>query len=75
MLSFVKVLIACLTFRRLVYLQDTDGDVTLTIEKITPFGDRIAKRWWPFSIQQVTLHSDGKCTGASYVRRWKYFRD
>lgn len=75
MLSIVKILVACLTFRRLVYLEDMDGQITLTIARITPFGRLVAERWWPFPIKTITLRSDGSCEGASYVRRWKYFRD
>lgn len=59
-----------LTFQKVVYLLDFDGEVTKTVAKKTPFG-YVAKRWWPFPHGVCLLKDDGTVFGGSYVTHWK----
>ena len=59
-----------LTFQKVVYLLDFDGEVTKTVAKKTPFG-YVAKRWWPFTHAVCLLKDDGTVFGKSYVTHWK----
>lgn len=61
---------AFLTGQKIVYLKDSDGDVTKTLAKNTPYG-YVAKRYWPFNIRNVILLDGGKVEGGSYVKEWK----
>lgn len=63
---------AKLTGGRLVWLKDHDGEVTLSIARVTVFGDIVAKRYWPFKIRQCVLMPDGSVRGGAYVHFWKY---
>jgi hypothetical protein len=68
----LKRIWAVLTRRRLVWLRDMDGDVTLTFAERDAFGYLTAQRCWPFRIRCVTLNPDGTVVG-SYVKLWKYY--
>lgn len=61
---------AWLTNGKLVWLQDFDGEVTLSIARPNPFGGMVAERHWPFNIRKVYLLPNGDVIG-SYVRKWK----
>jgi hypothetical protein len=61
---------AFVTRQKVVYLKDSDGDVTKTVAKKTPFG-YVAKRHWPFNIKNVLLLDDGTVEHGGYVRSWK----
>lgn len=65
---------AFLTRRRLVWLRDHDGDVTLSIATIDPWGDMVAERHWPYKIRSVRLLPDGKVAPDCYVKEWKYVK-
>lgn len=62
-------LFAKLTGRKLVYLQDFDGEITLATARVTPFG-LVAKRMGPLDEKQCICLSDGTCNHP-YVDRWK----
>ena len=65
----IKALWAKLTGGKLVWLRDHDGEVTLAIARIDPWGDMRAKRHWPWNIRTVRLLPGGKVDG-SYVQDW-----
>jgi len=67
----IKRIWAYLTNGELVWLQDHDGEVTLTIARRTVFNTLIAKRYWPFDIKIVILSPDGNVLNGGYVRKWK----
>ena len=69
-MNFVKRMWAWLTNGELVWLKDHDGEVTLAISYKTPFGDRIASRYWPVNSVLVLLKEDGTTAGTHYVERW-----
>lgn len=71
---FVRIW-AILTGGDLVWLRDHDGEVTLTIARRTPFGDLIAKRFWPTNIRNVMLLPGGEVAGGAYVEEWKYVKN
>jgi len=65
---------ACLTGRRIVVLLHWNGDVTYSIAYANEFGQVVARVWWPYSIYNVVLLSDGTTRGfepSCYVKRWK----
>ena len=59
-----------LTRGELVWLRDNDGELTLSIARTNPWGERVAKRYWPFRIRDVILRDDGTVDGG-YVKFWK----
>lgn len=63
---------AFLTRQKVVYLKDIDGEVSKTVAKSTPFGDVIAKRYWPMKIMIVTLKPGGTILPSCYVKQWCY---
>lgn len=71
-MKIIKLVWAKLIGGKLVWLRDYDGEVTLTVAKLNPWGEWIAKRYFPFSIRQVRLMPGGKVSGASYVEDWKW---
>ena len=68
----IKWIWSKLTRQKLVYLRDSDGDVTLTFAQKSPFGELTAKRWWPSSYGITVLLPDGKVKQPHYVKEWKY---
>ena len=60
-----------LTNQKVVYLKDSDGTVTKTVAKKTPFG-YVAKRMWPWNIRNVLLKEDGTVENGCYVEEWKF---
>ena len=66
-------LVALITRRKLVWLQDHDGDLTLSIEMRHPFGGNYALRYWPYASisTPVILNDDGTCEHP-YVTKWVY---
>lgn len=69
-MNLFKILLAKLGLLELVWLQDSDGDLTLSIKRKHPFGGTMAYRFWVIS-KAVRLKEDGTCSGQSYVRHWK----
>lgn len=66
-------LLAFLTGRRIVYLQDRNGRVYKSSAKLNPWGELSCPVYFWTSVGQVTLLPDGSTAGdASYVRRWKF---
>ena len=70
-MNMIKRIYAFLTRRKLVWLQDCDGEETLTIARKGRFGDTIAERFWPFGIRTVKLLDNGVANGL-FVEKWKY---
>ena len=71
-MNIIIRIVAFITRRNLVWLEDYDGEVTLSIEQVTPFGKRTAKRWRRNSDINVILCDDGTTEGLAYVKKWKY---
>lgn len=67
----IKRIWAKLTNGKLVWLEDFDGDVTLTIARKHPFEGLLAQRM-PFGIRPLQLLEDGSIRPNCYVKRWKY---
>ena len=65
-------LISFFTRRKIIYLQDFDGEVYKTIEnKKTLFGDKTAYVY-PFTKTAcVILNNDGTVSN-SYIKKWRY---
>ena len=61
---------ALLTNQKLVALKDRTGEVTIVPAYKTPFG-YVAKRYWPYNINNVLLKDDGTIDGNNYVKFWK----
>lgn len=66
----IKRLWCWLTGGELVWLRDFDGEATLSIAYVNPWGERIAKRL----LSNVVLNDDGSTRGASYVKQWKPYK-
>lgn len=65
-------LISLLTGRKIVWLEDFEGETYRTIERETPFGKK-AYVYWFTRIGDVKLNEDGTTSGSSlYVKKWKY---
>ena len=65
-------IISLLTGRKIIYLQDFQGEIYRTIEKKTPFG-KTAYVYWFTKTGQVILNENGTTSGrASYIEKWKY---
>jgi hypothetical protein len=60
---------AKISMQHVVYLMDTDGEITKTIARKTPFG-LVAKRYWPSNTRQVLLLPDGSVYKGAYIERW-----
>lgn len=69
----IKRIWAWITGGELVWLRDHDKTVTLSIAYTDPWGDKIAKRYWPNSIRTVVLRPDGTVDG-TYVVEWKPYK-
>jgi hypothetical protein len=67
----IKRIWSYLTGGKLVWLRTVDGGSTLSIAYQSPFGDRIAKQFWPYSFSIVILLDDGK-TNNGFIKAWKY---
>jgi hypothetical protein len=61
---------ALITGNDLIYLQDHDGTITLTIRRKSPFGGYIAQRFLYSNTKTVTLNDDGSVSNGGYVERW-----
>ncbi|MGD8305883.1 MAG: hypothetical protein PVF17_04450 [Ignavibacteria bacterium] len=64
--------IAKLTNSYVIYLQDRDGEISISLTNITPFNQVIAKRYWPTNIRIVTLQPNQQLKNGDYVAKWKY---
>ncbi len=73
-MNMIKRIYAFLTNRKLVWLQDFDGEETLSMARKSRFSGFIAERYWPFGIRTVRLLGNGIVDG-SYVKKWKYDHD
>lgn len=61
------------TRKRIVILQDMDGDHYYTLENESPFGGKCANVYWWSKIGHVWLLPDGTCQGSSsYIKNWMY---
>ena len=69
----IKRLWSFITGGKLVWLRDFDGELSLSIARIDPWGKMTAKRYWPYNIKTVELLPDGTVDGA-YVRFWKDYK-
>lgn len=63
---------AILFKRRLIYLQDGDGEITLSIRRKSPFGGYVAPRYPYSNLRTVTLKDNGDIENGSYVKKWTY---
>ncbi len=61
-----------ITKDRLVYLQDMDGEVALSIARVNGFGELTAQRYPYSNIRVAVLGEDGVVLNSSYVKKWKY---
>ncbi len=53
-----------------VWLRDRDGEIGCSIAYESPFGDWVAKRWWPYSVRVVRLKDGGGIEPDCYVKEW-----
>ena len=53
-----------------VWLRDRDGEIGCSIAYESPFGDWVAKRWWPYSVRFVRLKDGGGIEPDCYVKEW-----
>ncbi len=60
------------TGQDLVALRDADGEVTVSFAYVNAWGEREAKRHWPFKIHQVRLDTGGTVSRSAYVKEWKF---
>ena len=68
----IRKLLALLGFWPLVYTQDHDGEIRIRIARPNPFGGWMCDSiYWE---NAVTLLSDGKTSGITYVERWIEWR-
>ncbi len=74
-MTTLAIIWAFITGQEVVYLRDSDGDVTLTFAYFDPFGTLKAKRYWPWNLRNVELGADGKVINGSYVKEWIYLKD
>jgi hypothetical protein len=65
-------LISYLSGKRIVLLEDFQGQVYKTLETKSEFGKRTAYVYWFEKVGHLTLNDDGTCSGRSYIERWKY---
>ena len=65
----IKMLLAKLGILKLIWLEDHDGHLTLSIKRKHPLGGDMAYRMWEIN-RMVKLNADGSCHGVSYVKRW-----
>ena len=64
-------IISFFTGRKIVYLEDFEGEVYKTIEERNPFGTRTAYIFPFVRVGCRTLNDDGTVSN-SYIKRWKY---
>lgn len=64
--------IAWITDGKLVYLQDHDGEVVVSIAYPDPFGYLRCYRYWATRIGHCLLDEGGTVRGTGYVKRWKF---
>ena len=65
-------IISLITGRKIIWLEDMDGETYRTLLKTTPFGNK-AHVYWLTRTGFVNLNDDGTCTGlSSYIKKWKY---
>jgi len=72
-MNLIKIFYSWITNGKLVWLEDYDGEVTLSIARKTPWNKLIAKRYWPSGIRFVVLLDDGNVEN-SYVKKWKKYK-
>jgi len=67
-------LISYLTGRKIVLLEDFEGQVYKTLElKGRSFGKKRAHVYWFTGVGSVILNDDGTTSGSSsYIERWEY---
>lgn len=68
-MNILKILLAKLGFIKLVWLEDFDGELTLSVKKKSKSGEYYAYRYM-FSDRIVKLLDDRSCIGIGYVKRW-----
>lgn len=67
-------IVSFLTGRKIVFLEDSYGEVYKTLEYKTPFGNK-AYVYWLTKVGHVNLEPDGTTTGQStYINRWIYLK-
>jgi hypothetical protein len=69
-MNLIKRIWAFITRGDCVWLDDFDGDITLTIARKTRSGELMAERYWPYNIRSVVLNPDGT-TSCNYIERWE----
>lgn len=70
-MNLIKRLYAFVTRRRLVWLKDIDGEVSMSVAFTDPWGETRAERYWPSGLLTVILLPGGTVEGC-YVTQWKY---
>jgi len=65
-------LISLLTGRKIVWLEDFEGETYRTLERKTPFGKR-AYVYWFTRVGDIILNEDGTTGGSAiFVKKWSY---
>lgn len=72
-MNLIKRIWSFLTGGTLIWLRDYDGEETLAIARVSPFGYMTAERWWPISQHLCKLNKDGTIENGSYVKKWVYY--
>ena len=72
-MKIIKKILAKLGIIQLVWLEDHDGDITLSIKRKHPFGGYMAYRIY-LTGRVVRLLPDGSTLGTDYVKRWMDYK-
>lgn len=61
--------------KKIVVLEDFEGEFYFTLERVSPFGKKFAYVYWLSRLGFVVLNEDGTCStnSSSFIKRWKYF--
>ena len=74
MIRIITRIWAFLTSGEYIILEDFDETITYSIARKFSDVNLIAKRHWPWNINNVILHPDGSVVsleGSSYVTKWR----